>query len=1243
MIKSELKMNNKRPLIIIAIAAVLLAGAAVLTELIYLGDFEKNQRTDRFEKILRQKEQITEKCLEDLRSVLAAGEPHGSELESNIFKTASENGIAILEYFDNRLIHWSDNSFDVPEEFDDTLYANKLLFLQNGWFIPRQISAGNEKIIGLLRLNTDYGFENDIVRNEFISEFRLPAGTQLSISGSDSQFVITDISGEFLFSLDFSNVTENTPLIILPLILWIAALFFFILGSLRLAAEWNNSKLAIAGPLFIFIVTTIIYLVFLLAGKPGIFFRTELFSPYLFSPVKFIPTLGHLLLISVLTAVNAVAIFRQKGFSSHEEPEKRYFLSISRLILMVTGALLLIWYHKLFSQLITDSNINFEPYKVLEMSLFTLVGFVSVILFVFASFVLILKAFRLNENLKIKQIVLPVVVSAAVILIRFLDNTVDGLPVLLLFLILVTAIGATVKRQSIIFNMTLVFSVILSIYSLWLITDYSSKKSDEILKVQALTYSTDNDPGAENLILNMWPLISSDSLLTEYMNKPFFEDNDFNRISLYLRDKFFNGYWENYNIRFFLCGKDESIMIDSDTEENCFTFFDGRVLKGGHQITGTQFYFIDNQGGRSYYIGRLHFPGPGNITNGLFIELFSNVNVFQPGYSELLLDRSSRGYAGLKENSFAKYINGSIVISSGEFAYNKKDDAYVDAGSDYRIFNSESFRHVLYRNGNSTVIISSPAADAGDLVISFAYLFAFIFLSANILLLFVKRPTVRGLHNLNFRQKLQGSFVGILLFSFLTVGLVVGILTVRQYNSKHYDNLKEKLNSIYLELEDKVAGEENLSADWRNTNNASLNELLINLSNIFNTDINLYDLNGSLMATSRPEIFFRDLTSRRMDIVAFINVTDLTKSEYFQTERIGNMKYLSVYVPFFNKNGKITAYLNLPYFRMQSQLTREISNLIVAVINFTLLLIVITMSIAVFISGRLTDPLSMLGEGLSSVALGKKSEHLTYRGKDEIGELVRQYNVMVDELDESARKLANSEREYAWREMARQIAHEIKNPLTPMKLNVQQLHKSWNDGIPEFGEKLGQFARNQIEYIDNLSTIATAFSSFAKLPGAKPVQVDLIEQLKMVIGLFKDDTSVTFTAEWPKETRVFVYADREHINGIFSNLFKNSIQAIPQEKHGNIRVTTEVIHNKVRITVADNGSGIPEELVNKMFTPNFTTKSSGTGLGLSIVKKYVENAGGRIWFDSVADEGASFFVELPLMYTVEKPGSSSRE
>jgi signal transduction histidine kinase len=526
----------------------------------------------------------------------------------------------------------------------------------------------------------------------------------------------------------------------------------------------------------------------------------------------------------------------------------------------------------------------------------------------------------------------------------------------------------------------------------------------------------------------------------------------------------------------------------------------------------------------------------------------------------------------------------------------------------------------------------------GDIIISFAYLFAFILFFSNIIILMIRRPVVGNMNIFNFRQKLQLSYIGILLFSFILIGIVVASITIRQYQTKHYENIKEKLNSVYLELDSKLSMEKYISPDWKGSGYSTLNELLIKLSNVFNTDINLYSTSGFLIETSRHEIFDRDLTSERINNLALNNLGHLTKSEYYQKEKIGKLEYLSAYVPFFNTDNKVIAYLNLPYFRMQSVLAKEISNLVVAVINFTLLLILITMSLAVFISGRLTSPLAMLSKGIATVGVGKKSEHLTYFGNDEIGELVKQYNRMVDEIEESTHKLANSEREYAWREMAKQIAHEIKNPLTPMKLNVQQLLKSWNDKVPGFDKLLERFTRNQIEYIDDLSSIATAFSAFAKMPVTNPVEVNILDQIKITLELFKSTDNVTFLVHWPRENKIVIYADKEQLNGVFSNLIKNGIQSIPSGREGHITLNLEVKSDKVLVSVSDNGTGIPEGLRKNLFTPNFTTKSSGMGLGLSIAKKYIESANGRIWFESEVDKGSVFYFELPVLFTTEKPG-----
>ena len=1207
--------------------AICLLVLAIVAESVYLGDFEYRFRTKRFNRILKEKEKIMKNCLEGMKPILARGETHGSISEIRLFSTAEQNRITILEYIDNKLNYWSDTEFDVPKILVDSIYTRPLIFLQNGWFLTKSVQAGNEIIVGLMRIRSDYGFENEIIRNGFMKDFGIPENSGFSLNRNASEFQIFSAEGSFLFSLLYPEEKGKTYFISVPLFLW--GLFFlsilcFTLYLFRYLIDCERKTVAL---ILCSVIFSIIYLQILIFKKPSVLFQTELFSQYRYTMNAFIPTLGHLSVLSILLSLLSFVFFRH--------------IKISRLpfiLLIIPGTLLFALYQVVFSHLVVNSNINFETFKVLDLNIFSLTGFVTLMLLFSVPFLYLLKVIQTLKQPDIKTIILSSIVVIIIFIVFFFREPAVLISVALFYFFVAILIWLLNRKETGIFNKTVIISLVFGLYSLFIITYFSAKKTEEKVKIQLVTYSTENDPTAEHLLLDMWPKITGDSALKNLMDVKSFERKDFDTISNYLVEKYFTGYWGNYNLNIVPCRKNDPLSVDqlNGSLEDCFSFFEEKILKNGQQLTGTGFYFIDSKQGRPNYLGQVYFGYNNNRVNGLFIDLFSDVNVFQSGYSELLLDKKYHSYALVKDYSFAKYINGEIVLRTGEFPYDKTGAEYIEKASDFIFFNAGSFRHALYRNGNVTVVISWPVIQAQDIIVSFAYLFAFIFIFANLVLFIIKRPLLKSPAGFDFRQKLQLSFISILLFSFTIIGFVVGSLAIKQYKVKHYENIKEKLNSVYIELESRISMEMFLATDWKSGNYNSMDEMLIRLSNIFNTDINLYNLNGYLIATSRPEIFYRNLTSRRLNDMALTNLMILHKSEDLHDEKIGNLKFISAYIPFYNTENELLAILNLPYFRMQSVLTREISNLIVTIINFTLLFIVIAMSLAVFISGRLTSPLAVLSSRLGSVELGKKSEHLSYRGNDEIGELVRQYNQMVDELDESAQKLAHSEREYAWREMAKQIAHEIKNPLTPMKLNVQQLFKSWTDGVPGFEKKLERFTKNQIEFIDNLSSIASAFSSFAKIPEANPVAVDLLAQIKTTLELFKSSDKITFRIGWAQASQVFILADKEQINSIFSNLIKNSIQSIPPEKDGIVKVSLEVEQEKVLVSVSDNGTGIPESLKKKMFTPNFTTKSSGTGLGLSIVKRYVENAGGRIWFESESDKGSVFFIEFPLLKLEEK-------
>jgi nitrogen fixation/metabolism regulation signal transduction histidine kinase len=458
---------------------------------------------------------------------------------------------------------------------------------------------------------------------------------------------------------------------------------------------------------------------------------------------------------------------------------------------------------------------------------------------------------------------------------------------------------------------------------------------------------------------------------------------------------------------------------------------------------------------------------------------------------------------------------------------------------------------------------------------------------------------------------------------------------IQEYRTRHQVDLQEKIKSISEEIKDRLTYVTSINPELQRWLYSELNKL----SNIFRTDINIYDVNGELLATSRPEIFDKGITSDRMNSKAFFELSERFQLKYFQPEKTGTLSYLSAYEPIINNRGDYLGYLNLPYFTREDDLKQGISTFIVAFINLYLILFLASVIIAIVLSNKITQPLSLIREKLKGIQLGKKNEHINYQANDEIGALVQEYNHKVDDLMESAELLARSERESAWREMAKQIAHEIKNPLTPMKLNIQYLQKAKEESNEHYDDFFKRVTKNLIEQIDTLSGIATEFSNFAQIPKAKNEVFNLIEVVQNVCSLFEPNQNLHFTLEMNHLEEVRVFIDKEQFSRAFLNLVKNGIQSIPTDQIGEIQISVETDQSTALIRISDNGTGISQEAQENLFQPNFTTKTSGMGLGLSIVKNIVDNFGGKIWYTTEFDEGTTFYVEIPLF----KPESGTKK
>lgn len=475
----------------------------------------------------------------------------------------------------------------------------------------------------------------------------------------------------------------------------------------------------------------------------------------------------------------------------------------------------------------------------------------------------------------------------------------------------------------------------------------------------------------------------------------------------------------------------------------------------------------------------------------------------------------------------------------------------------------------------------------------------------------------KGIRRMKLSFRFMYLLATILLLSYFCFFLVSVNYTRRHYSARQQSMLQQKTRYIQKSLQDMYFW--NIGLNERNA--AGLNVDLRDLSFTYETDINVYDMNGNLLASSTPVLFEKGIISTHIAPEPFFSEAQ----EMLRKEQIGDMQYLAGYCAFLNGNYVQIGYIEVPSFISEDEVNAEVDALLARILPIFLVVLIIALFISVAMTRTMTRPLNTLSDSLQHLKIGQRNAHLSYQGSDEVGVLVSRYNELVDQLEDSAERLARSEREGAWRTMARQIAHEINNPLTPMKLTIQQLQRC--KGTDRFDAYFDKSTALLIEQIDNLSRIAQSFSAFAKMPDVKPSEVDIATKLCSVINLFRNNQENVPIRYVGADEGVLAMADAEQISQVFTNLIKNALQAIENTREGDIIIILKDMDNQAEITISDNGCGIPEEIRAKVFMPNFTTKSTGTGLGLAISKNIVEGSGGQITFDT-SDKGTTFRVLL---------------
>ncbi|WP_024769668.1 sensor histidine kinase [Aquimarina macrocephali] len=463
----------------------------------------------------------------------------------------------------------------------------------------------------------------------------------------------------------------------------------------------------------------------------------------------------------------------------------------------------------------------------------------------------------------------------------------------------------------------------------------------------------------------------------------------------------------------------------------------------------------------------------------------------------------------------------------------------------------------------------------------------------------------------------------------LLASILIAAVTIYQYKEEaeeyHQGRLERKEERIQITINNVLkrttypVNEENIALIFREK------QRIFQISEEHSMPINIYGLSGELLVKSEG-LFAKDTTDIQIDPVILDTLESLFNKKYLVKSEKNGERFLTSYTYITDVRSKPLGILHLPYLEDDDLITRELLQFLQRLGQVYLLMLLVAVVLAYFLSKYITRSLKTISETIDQTRLDKRNKRIDIGdASEEIYSLVNAYNSMIDELEESAAMLAKSEREAAWREMAKQVAHEIKNPLTPMRLTVQSFQRKFDPKDPNIRQKVQEYSDTLIQQIDTMSSIASAFSNFAQMPAQKSETLDVVKIIGLALDIFNEDY-IIFPSE---KEKIIAKFDRTQLIRVVTNLVKNGIQAIPEDRIPKIIVDVFSENGEVLITVSDNGIGITEENTKKVFEPKFTTKTSGMGLGLGMVKNIVETYNGSITFTSKEGKGTVFKVRFP--------------
>ena len=690
----------------------------------------------------------------------------------------------------------------------------------------------------------------------------------------------------------------------------------------------------------------------------------------------------------------------------------------------------------------------------------------------------------------------------------------------------------------------------------------------------------------------------------------------------YSKELLFDETMKGYVTALTVCAPGEEITIQPEGYiADCDNYFLEKLANNKQNRVGKGLYFIDYYTLDPNYLGKISVVSSDSTQQKtLYFEFYKPIAPEGFGFPQMLQETDSQKPY---DYSVANFRENVLVYKYGKYIYPNFLNNLETKDRDFSF--GRQYKHYAIKEGDSdALVVSTRRKSFSEITAPFAVFFLGLLIPYLLIVWLISPKQHHKWRDRTLRQRLQNIILITLGVSAFAV-VPFSLFYIRNiYNQKTSEKQFETTRTVAYEIQNDLDIPQLLRTSSRDT----WTEILQHYAATFFTDLNLYNLNGRLIATTRPEIFEMNLQAPIMNAEAYQYMYRNKALYHTQKEYLGKGAYESAYIPINDTNGNPLAYLNTPYFSSATDLHNEILNFILTYLNIILILLGIALIVVLRLTKRLTEPLSLIQANMRKVKIDQKNAPIEWKRNDEIGALVKQYNQLIVELEKSAAELKRTTTETAWRGVARQVAHEIKNSLTPMRLSVQMLQRNIENGKAT-PEQTQRTANTLIEQIDALSDIASSFSRYAKLPENHPQPLDLAELVGNVVNLYDNAENIEFAYHYDQAQNHTFNGDKTNLNSAIGNLVKNAVQAIGNKPDGKIEVSLQSTETSFIISVKDNGKGIKDEDKDRIFLPNFTTKSGGSGVGLSLTYNIVQAAGGTISFESQENVGTRFQIELP--------------